>query len=89
MAYFPNGTAGDILQKQCDKCLHGMNDSLICPVVQVQLTYNYEQIGNEDLQTALNILVDDAGTCRMRTAMIQAGITIDLSGREQLPLLEG
>ena len=91
MAYFPNGPAGEVLTDQCDNCLHGLDDSLLCPVAHVQVTYNYDQLnpGNEDLQAAMELLIADHGECRMKLAMEKAGMKIDLSGRDQLPLLEG
>ena len=87
MAYFPNGTAGDILIEQCDNCLHGMNDSVLCPIANVQIFFNYDQIDNEHLSKCLSALVRDDGVCLMRSAMLQAGLTIDTSESEQLDLL--
>lgn len=88
MAYFANGTEGDILTNQCHTCLHGMNDDVLCPVVSVQMTYNYDQLndGNEDLRAAMNMLIDEQGNCRMCQAIKQAGVTFDLSERDQLTL---
>ena len=90
MAYFPNGTAGQVLVDQCDNCLHGMDDSLLCPVAHVQTEYNYKQLdrGNADLQAAMNLLIADQGECRMKLAMGKVGIKIDLSGKDQLDLIE-
>ena len=89
MAYFANGTEGDALVEQCENCLHGMSDEIMCPVAAVQMTYNYDQLndGNQDLKDAMNMLIDEHGICRMRNAIKQAGIVIDLSEREQLLLL--
>lgn len=89
MAYFANGTDGDRLTEQCEKCLHGMNKEMMCPVVSVQLTYNYAQLdaGKEDLRAAMNMLIDEQGVCRMKAAMKEAGIVIDLSERDQLTLI--
>jgi hypothetical protein len=88
MAYFANGTEGLGLEEQCETCLHGMYDGL-CPVVSVQLTYNYKQLdaGNGDLRAAMNMLINEQGQCRMKAAILQAGIVFDLSGKDQLPLL--
>lgn len=89
MAYFANGTEGLSLEEQCHNCLHGMNDELLCPVAHLQIEYNYKQLdaGNEDLRTAMNLLIDNRGSCLMMAAIRKAGIIIDLSAREQLELL--
>lgn len=91
MAYFPNGTAGEVLDEQCQNCLHGVSDSILCPVAHIQMIYNYQQLdeGNEDLRAAMGLLIQLDGTCQMKEAMEKAGTTLDLSGRDQLPLLEG
>lgn len=90
MAYFPNSSAGAVLTDQCDVCLHGMNDGLLCPIAYVQVEYNYKQldVGNTDLQAAMNLLIADQGECRMKLAMEKAGIKIDLSDKDQLELIE-
>jgi hypothetical protein len=91
MAYFPNGTAGEVLDDQCDSCLHGMNDGVLCPVYHAQMEFNYKQVddGQELLRAAMTMLINEQGKCQMKTAIEQAGIKLDLSGRDQLPLLEG
>lgn len=88
MAYFSNGTEGLFLEEQCESCLHGMKDDLMCPVMHVQLEYNYKQIDdhNKDLRAAMNLLVDEQGNCLMKAAMEKAGIKFDLSGRDQMSL---
>lgn len=89
MAYFANGTEGQILDDQCDRCIHGMLDSALCPVALVQMTYNYKQLddGNEDLRTAMQTLINKKGECQMKHAMQTAGITFDMSGKDQLSLI--
>lgn len=89
MAYFPNGTAGEYLTEQCNNCLHGIKDDIVCPVAVVQMSYNYDQLdeGNEALQEAMNELIDENGDCQMKKAIEDAGISIDLSGRDQMELL--
>lgn len=87
MAYFANGTEGGILDEQCHNCLHGLNDDVLCPVALVQVTYNYAQLHQPDLQTALIMLVDEHGACQMRRALERAGVVIDLSERDQMLLL--
>lgn len=88
MAYFSNGTEGLFLEEQCESCLHGMKDDLMCPVMHVQLEYNYKQIDdhNKYLRAAMNLLVDEQGNCLMKAAMEKAGIKFDLSGRDQMSL---
>lgn len=62
MAYFSNGSDGDILEAQCAKCKMGDGP---CPIIGVHLTYNYEQIGNELARKILDGLVDKDGICLM------------------------
>lgn len=90
MAYFPNGTAGQILDDQCDGCLHGVSDGIMCPVAYIQINFNYKQLdkGNESLRAVMNKLINEAGVCQMKAAMDKAGITFDSSGKEQLPLFD-
>jgi hypothetical protein len=86
MAYFANGAEGGILDNQCEKCLYGMSDDILCPVSAVQTIYNYDQCDNEKLKEAMDILVDSKGTCKMRDAMKQAGLKFDTSHRNQMEL---
>ena len=74
MAYFPNGAAGSVLEDQCGECLHGRDDSVMCPVYFVQITFNYSQNGNTDLEKCLNWLVDEEGDCRMKDVLDQSGL---------------
>lgn len=64
MAYFPNGSSGEVLDMQCCDCLP--YDP--CPVAWVQLEYNYEQCkeGQEKMRALLNCLVDEKGKCKMK-----------------------
>ncbi len=80
MAYFANGTEGDQLTAQCEDCPlgYGWNDPSQlqlfefeaeprpCPIAAVQLIFNYDQIGNDKLTSAMNILVDKNGVCQVR-----------------------
>jgi hypothetical protein len=63
MAYFSNGTEGDVLDNQCAQCPLGQ---LPCPVALVQLEYNYEQLddGNAKLREAMNLLINEQGICK-------------------------
>ena len=92
MAYFPNGTSGDVLYNQCDECICGMDatDLVACPVLTVQEEYNYDQVdkGQEYLREAMDLLVNGKGICQMKKAMEQVGMYFDLSVKNQLNLLE-
>ena len=68
MAYFPNGTAGMILDSQCGECIHEDPDAG-CPIAMVQMEYNYEQIGNDNLEKCMNALVSEEGVCLMKLAI--------------------
>ena len=64
MAYFSNGTEGEVLDEQCSECrLPGA-----CPVLWVQTEYNYTQLNkkNKDLRKAMNCLIDKKGNCQMK-----------------------
>jgi len=79
MAYFPNGTAGEIFDEQCSNCLHGISDDIMCPVCYVQTTYNYDQTRpmEKKLRECLNSLVNEKGICMMKTAMEECKVLRD------------
>ncbi len=62
MAYFSNGTEGAILERQCKEC---QIDDDICPILAMQLEYNYAQCKNELAIKIMNTLVDEDGICQM------------------------
>ena len=62
MAYFPNGTAGEVFDNQCSKCKYG---EMACPIAGVQLLYNYAAVNNDVATKILNDLVSDEGICFM------------------------
>ncbi len=64
MVYFPNATAADIMDGQCADCR--LPDDAPCPIMHVQLEHNYGQTGNEDLEDAMNKLIDENGKCMMK-----------------------
>jgi hypothetical protein len=70
MAYFPNGSSGEVLDEQCFRCPLGEKP---CPVLCVQMRYNYDQLdaGQEKLRTALSVLVDDSGICQVRKQILE------------------
>jgi hypothetical protein len=69
MAYFANGSEGELLQAQCDECPLGEKP---CPVALVQVMHNYDQCTNEKLKAAMNLLIDEHGICRLRPLLIAA-----------------
>lgn len=62
MAYFSNGTEGEVFEEQCCRCKYGREP---CPIYQVQVFYNYDACNNEVATKILNHLVEDDGTCAM------------------------
>jgi len=66
MAYFPNGTAGLVLDEQCANCR--LADDAPCPILWAQMEYNYTQLneGEENLKDLMNFLVDSKGNCKMK-----------------------
>ena len=70
MAYFPNSSAADEFENGCIECIHA-DEEACCPIYMIQNSYNYEQIGNDKLREALNMLVDDEKGCRMRRFIIK------------------
>ena len=67
MAYFSNGTEGDILNQQCCDC--PLPDDSPCPILLMQLTFNYKQIINGKPSLAsevMNTLVNKKGECQMK-----------------------
>ncbi len=62
MAYFPNGTAGEVFDEQCCKCIFGERS---CPIAWVQMEYNYKACNIEVARAILDDLVKNDGTCAM------------------------
>lgn len=62
MAYFSNSTDGDVLEMQCEDCPLGDKP---CPVKLVQLMHNYDQVGNDKLKAAMELLIDKDGICQL------------------------
>lgn len=71
MAYFPNGTSGEMLDDQCDECPLG---KAACPIFLVQMLHNYDQCSNEKLKDAMNLLINEKGICQMRPMLLRAGV---------------
>ena len=54
MAYFPNGTSGDVFREQyCDRCKWDNDES--CPIWAAHLMYNYEECNND--KSILHMLI--------------------------------
>jgi len=70
MAYFPNGSAGEVLDRQCAECPLGNGP---CPVLGIQMIFNYDQLseGNKQLREAMTMLVDDKGECQVRKQILE------------------
>jgi len=62
MAYFSNGTEGEVFYHQCSLCKYG---DKACPIALVQEMYNYDACNNEVARKILDELVADNGTCAM------------------------
>lgn len=65
MAYFANGTEGEIYEsKYCENCVHDdtMNDKF-CPILLLHMDWNYEQFSAERKEQILNLFIprDDNG----------------------------
>jgi len=64
MAYFPNGTSGDIyMEKFCFQCRNWKSrededkDNEGCPIIDVHFSVNYTQCRNEKIKRILEILI--------------------------------
>lgn len=60
MAYFSNGSEGEVFDNQCAKCKYGQ---FPCPIAAAQMLYNYDAVNNETATNILGMLVTDNGTC--------------------------
>lgn len=69
MAYFANSTMGDHFDEQCNNCIHGFDDTdpdpKFCPIVYLQLEWNYSQNKNKEQKIALDILVPQKNLVRL------------------------
>lgn len=64
MVYFSNGTHGGVLDAQCGECR--VPGDAPCPILHVQLIYNYDQLKTPVLREAMNLLIDTDGKCLMK-----------------------
>jgi len=60
MAYFSNGSEGEVFDSQCDRCKYGQGT---CPVAAMQACWNYDQIGNDLATLIMDNFVKKDGTC--------------------------
>ena len=73
MGYFSNGTEGEIFQEQYGaRCLHNGDENgegPLCPVWELHLLYDYDQLKNKDLAHCLGALIPRQGgrnlACRL------------------------
>lgn len=68
MAYFANGSEGEILLLQCESCKFGVNDGQGCPILAIQDEYNYSQVGKPEVEDIMNMLVNEFGVCQIALA---------------------
>ncbi len=62
MAYFSNGTEGEMYKEQwCERCIHDGHGENACPVWTMHLTYNYDQFENPDVKAILHQLIPRNG----------------------------
>lgn len=48
MAYFSNGSEGDLAERQnCGRCVHQSDSGIECPVMQLHLEWNYDAVGSD------------------------------------------
>jgi len=66
MAYFANGSEGEVLENQCGHCLlfkHDDEHGTGCPIYQIQQIFNYDQLSVPKLEEAMSMLIDNDGAC--------------------------
>ena len=78
MAYFSNGTEGELYREQyCDRCVHDGHGENCCEVWGLHLTYNYDRHKNPTLAAVLDTLIPrdglGNGQCRMFLAEAPQG----------------
>jgi hypothetical protein len=70
MAYFPNGSAGEVLDNQCADFPLGEKT---CPVALAQALFNYSQFTNGKPNTVaevLEVLVNKDSICQLRPLLV-------------------
>ena len=62
MAYFSNGSKGEVFDEQCSKCKYGDKS---CPIAFVQMEYNYKACNKKTTRIILDFLIERDGSCTM------------------------
>jgi hypothetical protein len=81
MVYFPNGSAGDVLEAQCMDCKLGEGP---CPIYYIQMEWNYDQVGNDLAVKIMNELISEDGTCQMFKHLIRPDAVLERAGQTRL-----
>ena len=81
MAYFPNGTSGEVFDDQCAQCILYER---ACPIAWVQMEYNYEACNVPVARKILDDLVKDCGRCEMFAAAPEIFMTSEARGQGSL-----
>lgn len=63
MAYFSNGSEGEVFDFECSTCKYGKQP---CPIAYVQMNFNYSACNNKIAREILDMLVSDNGECSMK-----------------------
>ena len=85
MAYFSNGSEGEVLDEQCADCPLGygwkyprqgqlfvpQEEPRPCPTALVQIDHNYDQVKNEKLREAMDKLIATNGECLTRKLLLE------------------
>lgn len=69
MGYFANGSEGDMYRAQwCDRCVH--DDAVVgCPVWNLHLLYNYDQLKKTSTHEALGMFIPEESATNGRCVM--------------------
>ena len=71
MAYFANGSEGEVLDEQCASCpMCDDAGEFQCPIQLQHLLHNYDQCNNEKFVAAMNIGVNEQGECQLRPTLL-------------------
>ena len=82
MAHFASESKSVYFENQCSTCLlpsipYNIPNNPYCPIRFVQEVYNYDQVDRKQkkLRAALNILISEDGTCKMKQLIDKENIT--------------
>lgn len=70
MGYFSNGSEGEWYEAQyCNRCVHQPAGDIGCPVLDLHLLYNYDQLRKDSTRRALAMFIPEKdgrnGQCAM------------------------